>query len=158
MNMAKSIQDIIRATGLRPIPSTWRQNKNDEANEMIGRHTFYYSPDTMRYFGCRVQQVAQSPNGAYMWTIARQDRNSEGRKAYVVTFHAFDGYCLPEADGDRVYHNTLAQAEKHRDELLAGMDEMQVVAEAVKRLKRDADRASANARKAYNMLPKAMRN
>lgn len=151
----KTIKDVIRATGLRPIESCWRGgNLNAEAREMIGRETNYYDPDTLRYFNCKVQEIGKSPNGVFMYTIAKQDRDVEGNIGYIATFHAFDGYRLGE---EREYFSSLDKTRTSRDKILVELDELKVLVDAMKRIKATRERSLLQAKAAYNMLPRTLK-
>ena len=154
MKKKLKIADIIRTSGLTPFQSTWRNDANDAAAEMMRDRSHYYDASTLRYFGCKVQEYDLHIEGLVMHTIATQKRGfhaADGR-GYVVQFHDCDGTTLTE--GDTVYHDTRKQAERYRDEFLAGLDAELILRRMLSGKIAYAERGLKELKAGYRMLPR----
>ena len=119
----KTASDIIRAAGMRPFLSTYRDNKNDEARDMMHAKSHYYDADTMRFFSCRVAWCDVVADGAAMAAVMSQKRGfTDYRREWKFAIHDFDGNLL--AGGK---FSTQTAADKAARDAVAALDPLAIV-------------------------------
>lgn len=146
-----NLHDALIRAGIRPFEDRTCYQNNAAASLTMGSRSHYYDESTMRGFRCRVSTVRVMADGIVMATIATQARgfhNSDGR-GYVVRFHRCDGRAL---NRDTVYHDTLAQARKEWDAIVASLDVSSIVRDMIEDTRHNAERTIAGCAEAVAML------
>jgi hypothetical protein len=85
---------------------------------LVGR-THYVDPDTMRYFGARINDCGIDVNGLYCWILESVSHPKMGRVHRFVLFDVF-GTVLTERG--EMLRKTRKQAEKDKDVFLGTFD------------------------------------
>jgi hypothetical protein len=89
------------------------------ATMALSGRTHYVDPDTMKYFGCRINYCSIDVNGLYCWILESVSHPSMGRVHRFVLFDVF-GTVLTER-GDML-RKTRRQAEKDKEAFLGSFD------------------------------------
>lgn len=144
------IKNIIHASGMRPFLSTYRCDKNDEAHEMMGGKSHYYSAGTLKFFACRVAWCDDVADGAAMVAVMSQKRGfTDNRREWKFAIHDFSGSVI--ADGT---YSTRAAADKAARAAIAALDPLAIVREVFQRKRESLTYESKALAKAARMLPR----
>lgn len=144
------IKKIIHASGMRPFFSTYRCDKNDEAHEMMGGKSHYYSDSTLKFFACRVAWCDDVADGAAMVAVMSQKRGfNDNRREWKFAIHDFNGSAI--ADGT---YSTRAAADKAARAAVAALDQLAIVRAVFQRKRESLAYESKALAKATRMLPR----
>lgn len=151
--MKNNLCDIIRAAGMEPFASIWRNSKNAEARDMMGERSHFYSDATMAFFKCRVAWCGHRMGGIVMVAVMSQnvgfDANDGREWRYAV--HDFTGHNVASGSGYR----SRTQAEKKLGEALAAIEPDAIVRNALQREKVAAMRKAQTISDALRLLARA---
>ena len=110
------------------------------AQRALSGRTHYVDPDTMKYFGCRINNCQIDVNGFYCWILESVAHPSMGRVHRFVLFDVF-GTVLTER-GDML-RKTRKQAEKDKETFLGTFDPVAHTEAALrKNIERDTKRCN----------------
>jgi hypothetical protein len=98
--------------------------------------TYFYDPDTMRYFECRVQSARIMFDGIVIGTICTQAVNGyvpNSGRCYTINFHDLTGFCLNGREHERQPYMTRTLAEMAFSEFAATLTGGRVLGDAIRR-------------------------
>lgn len=117
------IAEIIRlAAGHSPLIDRQNARPTSCATDIMRGRTYYFDPDTLRYFGSSVIRLRVVADGLALVTLERSNMDMDGTcKGYRVNVHDFTGTCADGRYGIRSrydrnkMHRTRAPADREFD-------------------------------------------
>lgn len=90
------IAEIIRqAAGHSPLIDRQYGTQTKRAMDIMRGRTYYFEPDTLRYFGSSVIRLRVVADGLALVTLERSNMDMDGTcKGYRVNVHDFTGTCV----------------------------------------------------------------
>ena len=137
-------QDVSRRTGLKLYEAQHYGNSADHCNRQLDRRSYYFTPETRRYFGSRVLDVSTYCNGLILCAVESVTPPHSAR-AYRCVFFDLLGNVLhrTEKAGDEFGHKSAAQARKERDTFAATLTTEAEAARVLAKATSEAERALA---------------
>jgi hypothetical protein len=118
MDKTKQIQNALRAYGVHLFRDDSGYAPSRAVQALAGR-THYVDPDTMKYFGARINNCQVDFNGLYCWILESVAHPSDGRLHRFVLFDVFGTVLTDRGD---MLRKTKRQAEKDKDAFLSSFD------------------------------------